>query len=204
METYSQLKTDIKSWLARDDLLDTELDNFITIAISRINRKLRISGMETEADLTLDARAVDLPSDFRGLRAIRIDGTSRTVELRYVSPEQLDSMDLTGTGLPSFFTIRGSKLVLNKTPDASYTAKIHYFQKFSPLSDSVTTNWLTDNAPDALLWGALCAAGKYIRDPEVMQTYQAYFDQALTELGEADHMDKYGPAPVMHIEGWTP
>lgn len=204
MESYSQLKTDIKSWLVRDDLLDSELDNFIAIATARINRKLRIAGMETEADLTLDARVVDLPTDFRGMRAIRIDATSRTVELRYVAPEQLDSMDLTGTGQPAFFTIRGTKLVLNKTPDTTYTAKIHYYQKFSNLSDSVTTNWLTDNAPDVMLYGCLCAAGKYIRDPEVMQTYQAYFDQAIQEASEADGMDKYGPAPVMRTEGWTP
>ena len=202
MENYSQLKTDVKSWLARTDLTDPELDNFISIALSRLNRLLRIGGMETESDLTLDAREVDLPDDFRGLRAIRIAGDS-TYELRHLSPEQINNRELTGTGLPCFFTIRNSKLVLDKTPDQSYTAKIHYFQKFLPLSDSNTTNWLTDNAPDLLLWGCLCAAGKYIQDPDVMGLYKTNFDEAIAELIESDAFDKIGPAPVMRIEGPT-
>ena len=202
METYSQLKADVSSWLARSDITDAEIDNFIGVATAKINRVLRIGGMETEASLTLDAREVSLPSDFRGLRAIRIDG-SKTYELRYRSPEQINNRELTTSGLPEFFTIRGSTLVLDKTPDQSYTAKIHYYQKFAVLSDANTTNWLTDNAPDVLLWGCLSAAGKYIKDPDVMATYKSSFEEALQELSEED-ADSYGPVPVMSIEGSMP
>jgi hypothetical protein len=197
--TYSQLKADIRSWLARPDLTDAEVDGFIRIALSRVNRRLRIGGMETIAPLTLNAKVVALPSDFAGLRAIRLDDS----ELRYVTPEHLDDMDAV-SGLPGSFSIVGGSIVLDRSPDTAYTATITYFARFPMLSDSVTTNWLTDNAPDLLLWGALCAAGKYIRDAEIMSMYSAKFDEAMFEVSQADESDKFGPAPVMKQEGWMP
>lgn len=202
MDSFSTLKTSIRDWLIREDLTDAQCETFIKLALARLNRVLRVAGMETEADVTLDARVVSLPAGFRGLRAIRIQGDS-TYELRYYSPEQLDNLELSGTGLPRFFTIRGDNLVLDKTPDQSYTAKLHYYKAFPALSDANPTNWLTDNHPDLLLWAACLEAAKYIRDEEYIALMEGNLSRALDELHEADTFDKIGPAPVMRIEGPT-
>lgn len=203
MESYSQLKTDLKNHMARQDFTDAELDNFIVRATARVNRKLRIGGMETESDITVDAQTVDLPADFRGARALYLDDDEGG-DLRYVTPEVMPEFDNGDTGKPRVFTIRKGKIKFDRSPDQTYTAKLHYYQKFAPLSDSVTTNWLTDEAPDVLFYGALVYAWQFVRDLDQMKLAQAYFDEALAELEEADKKDSFGPAPVMRTEGAYP
>lgn len=203
MENYSQLKTYVKSWLARTDLTDAELDNFISVATSRINRLLRIGGMETTTTLSINSQTVALPSDFRGARSLYLQ-TSDYADLRYMTPDQMNNKLRSGTGRPGFFTIKGANIMVDIAPDQTYSATLDYFAKFDVLDDSNTTNWLTDNAPDVLLWGCLCAAGKYIRDPEVMATYKTYFDEAIDEVSQSDEMDRHGPAPVMRTESNYP
>ena len=191
METYSQLKSDIKDWTSSPDMTDAQLDNFITVSLSKINRALRIGGMEAESDLTLDAQTVSLPSDFRGARGVYIAASGCDYELRYVTPEVLNSNRYPSTGRPELFTIRNATMVLDKTPDQTYTAKLHYFQKFAVLSDANTTNWLTDEAPDVLLWGACWACSLFNRDDEQAQRFYGLFEQALSELEQSEE-DKFG------------
>ena len=203
MESYSQLKTDIKDEIARQDLTDAELDNFLVRAISRINRLLRIGGMETEADVTVDAKTVSLPSDFRGARAFYISSNSGG-NLRYIPPEVMPEFDNGSTGIPTVFTIRNATLVFDKTPDTTYTGKLTYYQKFSNLSDANTTNWLTDNAPDCLFYGALYNACIYTGDSDMASSYKVLFEECIEELKESYETDSYGPAPVMRTEGCYP
>lgn len=202
MENYAQLKSDIKSWTSSPDLTDAELDNCITVTISRINREMRFRGMETLADLTVDAQEVALPSDFRGARSLYLD-SSEAIDVRYMPPEVLDSLQRTGTGQPRYFTIRNATIRFDVAPDETYTGKLHYYQKFETLSDSNETNWLTDNAPDLLLWGSCMAASLYTRDDKQMGTFATLYEQALDGLSESD-ADVHGPAPVMRTEGSYP
>lgn len=203
MENYTQLLSDIKDWTSSPDMTDAQLDNFITIATSEINRTIRIGGMETETDLTLSAKTVALPTDFRGARGLYIAGSGANYELRYVTPEVLNSFEQNSTGRPRFFTIRNATLVLDATPDESYTAKLHYFQKFTVIDGTTTTNWLTDEAPDALLWGACWACSLFNRDDDQAARFRGLFDNALSEL-EQSESDKYGPVPVASIEASIP
>ena len=202
MENYTQLQTDVKNWLSSPDLTSAEIDNFIVQATAKINRVLRVAGMETSTDLTLDAKEVALPSDFRGARSLYVD-TNNGCEIRYMSPEVLHSLQTTGTGLPKYFTIRGSTLVLDVTPDSSYTGKLHYYAKFDTIDGVTTTNWLTANEPDLLLWGCCLYGAMYIRDDELLQRFNGFFEATLQEIEQAN-ADVYGPAPVMRTESTYP
>ena len=74
--------------------------------------------------------------------------------------------------------------ILAPTPDSTYTVELHY--KYRPASltagaDSGTT-WISDNAPDALLYGTLVEAATFLKIPEEVPMYQQRFDMAIQNL----------------------
>ena len=89
------------------------------------------------------------------------------------------------TGLPKYYALfDDNTFILGPTPDSTYTVELHY--KYRPASltagaDSGTT-WISDNAPDALLYGTLVEAATFLKTPEEIPLYQQRFDMALQNL----------------------
>ena len=79
--------------------------------------------------------------------------------------------------------------LLGPTPAANYSYQLHY--KYRPASLTTTsgtdTTWLSDNAPDALLYGTLAEAATFLKTPEEVGQYEQRFSmamEALKALGE--------------------
>lgn len=203
MNTYATLKTSIASWLAQDDLT-AYIDDFIDIAEARVNRILRIRAMETTANVTLTASSASaaLPADYLEMRRIYLDGSPQYL-LSFSTPEQI-GMVANDSGRPKFYTIRGDYMDFPGPADSAYVAKLHYYAKFTALSDSNTSTWLTTNYPQVLLYGALRAAAEFIHDDAQMEKWGALFDRAIDELKNDDKNAKFGPSPAMRSVGSRP
>ena len=52
------------------------------------------------------------------------------------------------------------------------------------MSGSNATNWLTDNAYDALLYGALIEAAIYDKNPQMMQLYEKRYQEAVAAVNK--------------------
>jgi hypothetical protein len=101
----------------------------------------------------------------------------------------------TSTGTPKYYAIFGPNsnddteltLILGPTPDAVYTAELHYF--YYPESIvTAGTSWLGDNFDSALLNGALIEAIRFIKgEPDVVAFYEKLYLQSimlLKQLGD--------------------
>jgi len=200
MNTYSSLKQSIADWLARDDLA-SYVDGFIDIAEARVGLRLRIRAMESSTTLTTTATVdyVALPTGFAGIRGVYRDGDPQSV-MTYYTPEQLNNVR-NSSRAPNAFTIRGDNMVFAGPTDDAYEIELHYYARFTALSDSNTSNWLTTNAPQVLLYGALQAGAEFIRDEAQARMWGEKFERALAEVETADEGDKFGPAPRMMSEG---
>ena len=101
----------------------------------------------------------------------------------------------TSTGTPKYYAIFGPNsnddteltLILGPTPDAVYTAELHYF--YYPESIvTAGTSWLGDNFDSALLNGALIEAIRFIKgEPDMVAFYEKLYLQAimlLKQLGD--------------------
>ena len=206
--TYTDLQADIRSWLARDELSDAQVQSFIAMAEARITRYLSRHGvrdMETVTTLTATAGAstIDLPTGFRGLRSLRISGSVQ-YNLEPRTPEQIGELYDSSSGRPRFFAVQGSVFQFNRPFDSAYSLPCVYYQAVTPLSDSNTTNWLTNNAQDIILYGALAAAEAFNQNDERILVWKTQFEEGLRELVAADRAGKYGPAPVVRTEKATP
>lgn len=193
LTTYSALQTSISSWLLRTDLDAGAAADFITLAEAQINRDIRHWRMTTTASLTIDAQYVALPTDW--VETIRIStNASGYAPLRLSSVADIETMrgansDTTGT--PGFYAHIGSNFEFYPTPDATYTGGLVYTAKIPALSDSNTTNWLLDEAPDAYLYGALIQSAPYLVEDARIAVWGSLYAAAVKRLNDTSDAAKW-------------
>lgn len=179
--TYTELQDAIKDYSNRDDL-GTAPTKFIQTVESFLNRELRVSDMETTADLTIDAQTEALPSDFLALRRIYLSG-SPNVSLRYLDPFSFWARK-SESGTPEYFTIEGGNIIFSPSPDSTFTGKILYYQEIPPLSEN-SSNWVLAKHPDVYLHGALAECMDYIlADPTRYRQKFLYEVQKIMEISD--------------------
>src|SRR5512139_1743668 len=165
--TYSQLKTAAAGWLSRGDLT-TVIPDFITLAESEFNRKLRVRQMMvTQSSSPSTAGKFSLPTDFLTWRNVVWTGSPRAV-LDYLDPQMLEAVNpAQNANTPQFFSILGTTDgvgTVNVTPVSTTAIDFTYYQKITALSTSNTTNWLLTAHPDVYLAGALVEAYAFQKD----------------------------------------
>lgn len=85
-----------------------------------------------------------------------------------------------------------SKWLLRPTCDTSYTLDIQVYQ-YSPDLDGIiySSNWLTLNAPEVLLYGTLLESTPYLKDDSRIGTWQGFYNDALGGLKANQKSEKY-------------
>jgi hypothetical protein len=88
--------------------------------------------------------------------------------------------------------------IVGPTPDLAYDVELHYYYRPASITAGVAsgTTWLSENAPNALLYGSLVEAYTYMKgEQDMMQLYEQRFAQEvqrLKDLAEArENSDAY-------------
>ena len=194
--TFTELKDAIADWLDRSDLT-ARIPDFIALAEARINRELRIRPMEVRSTMyaTVDQQYFNLPGGYIQMRNIQLN-TNPTTPLEYITPEMLDRLyGSTTTGKPRAYTLIGDEIQLAPIPDSAYQIEMAFYEKFTALGDgtsgTVTSNWLTKNAPDVLLYGSLMEAEPFIKNDERIPVWLNGYSNAIDKLQKADQRDRH-------------
>lgn len=183
---YSTLKTTVANWLDRAEA-DLPLPTILLLAEARINRELRIRAMETALSDTISSGVVAVPAGFLEMRHAYLDG-SPTQPLEWVSSDWLYTNFPTrsSSGRPRYISRDAENFVFGPYPDSAYTLVGTYYQSFTGLSGSNTTNWLTSDAPDLLLSAMMFEACYFVGDDEQTPLWAGRYDLALKEVRKAD------------------
>ena len=194
--TFTELKDAIADWLDRSDLT-ARIPDFITLAEARVNRDVRIRPMEVRSSMetTAGQRYFNLPGGYLQMRNMQINSNPIT-PLEYITPEMLDRLyGSDTTGKPKAYTLIGDEIQLAPIPDSDYTVEMAFYEKFTPLGDgtsgTVTSNWLTTNAPDVLLYGALLEAEPFIKNDERVNLWINAYNSAITRIQDTDTKDRH-------------
>ena len=196
LSTFTELKDAIADWLDRSDLT-ARIPDFIALAEARINRELRIRPMEVRSIMytTSGQKYFNLPGGYIQMRNIQLN-TNPTQPLEYITPEMLDRLyGSNTTGKPKAYTLIGDEIQLSPIPDSAYELEMAFYEKFTSLGDgtsgTVTSNWLTKNAPDILLYGALMEAEPFIKNDERVAVWLNGYGNAVDKLQKADQKDRH-------------
>jgi hypothetical protein len=196
--TYSELKTNIANYLNRSDLTG-QMDMFIDNVEGEVNRRVRRKEMIKRATATADAQYLSLPTDW--LEGINVEITSN--DFSPILQQSIESLDIyrksinNKTGQPVYFAFVDDTMELAPTPDTSYTLQLTYYSKIDALSDSNTSNFLSNNHPDVYLYGALKHASIYLMEDERVAMFSQLFEKALEELKMEQEKAEFGKGSLM-------
>jgi len=197
--SYSDLITQIRNYSEVDSnvLTTAVLENIILNAQYRIMRDIPIDADRkiTQDNLVEDQEHANLPAGALFVRAVEVaDSTSA-----FNNPIFLQKRDVTfldefngarATGRPKYYAMKGGAtgntnttsgaILLSPIPDATYVFKVHYNAMPATLESSNTTNFISLNFPNGLLYCCLAETYGYLKGPaDMLQLYeQKYKEEA--------------------------
>lgn len=189
--TYATLQDDIARMLDKPEA-EPAIPAFIRLAEACFRRDVRHWRMEKRSETTLNERFELVPSDW--LATIRF-GIKAGAEIELVPSAKLQRMrrDGTATGVPIYYAISAGQFEFYPTPTGQ-DGELLYYAAAPALSDSATSNWLLEDAPDAYLYGALMHSAPYVQDDARVALWQSLYGTAVQRLNEdADRARWSGP-----------
>jgi len=212
--TYAQLKQAIQDYTENDETsFVNNLPLFIRQAEERILKGVQLSlfRKNAQAAVTVSNPFLAVPSDYLApfsLSLRGVDGDRLFIEYKDPSFLQSFTPDSTTTGEPRYYAVFDvNNFLLAPTPDAAYTAELHYFYRPASLTAGAEngTTWLSENAELAMLYGSLIEAYIYMKgEQDVMAMYNSRFQEALVGikiLGEAKEVtDEYRTGKVIRVK----
>lgn len=173
----------------------TQINTFIMQAEERIYNTVQIPSLRKNVtgSCTASNKYLACPNDYLAtysLAIIKPDGSYEYLLNKDVNFIRASYPVPTDTGTPKYYALFGSRLndpneltfILGPTPDLAYSAELHYF--YYPESIvTAGTSWLGDNYSPVLLYGSLVEAYTYMKgEADMLQAYQAKYNEALQQL----------------------
>lgn len=185
----SDVKSQFQGILNRRDITATLTTTFITQAIQRIQRNLRLPAMEKLVTVTMDGvNPLYVPGDMLELISMSYQsGTEGTVKLVGATLDKVQSLSLS-PGNPTHYYRVGGVYKLGPVPTAGVAIDIHYYADASVLSNDTDSNWITAIAQDCVVYGALSYACDYFLDPRV-DRFEGRFNQIMADLQDMANME---------------
>ena len=198
--TFASLQNDVRSYLERgasavtDPLVYAQIPSLINFAERRISRDLKIQGFQAVVTTTLQAGVAVLPKPDRWRETISMNiGTSTNnntrVQLFSRVYEYIRSYwpNDTLTEEPVFYAdYNYTNWIIAPTPDEAYPVEILYYELPVLLDDNTQTNWLTQYAPNLLLYATLLEATPFLKNDERIPVWQAMYQAAAQALQGED------------------
>jgi hypothetical protein len=201
--TYATLTTAIHNYteVGTTVLTSTITDQFIDNAETRIMRDVPIDANRASAtdNMVANQEHVNVPAGALVVRGIQVaDGTSTLTNPIWLEKRDLTFLDefngARATGKPKFYAMKGGATgttnttsggaFLSPIPDTTYVYKIHYNARPTGLSASTTTNFISLNFPNGLLYAVLVEAYGYLKGPaDMLQLYEQKYKQEVEKFG---------------------
>lgn len=201
MNTYSALSAALLAWLNREGFteLENQAENLIAMGQRRIHRDCDLNAMEEAADLTIDAQTVNTPTGFLRTKSLFIEQNGGTFEIQGADHHAV--MKYSTNSRPTRYSVIGDEFYFSPPPDGTYTGKLVYFKALPILSSVNTTNWISENVPELLLFAAMVEACHFLKDDARAQVWEEKFQRVKQSLMMSEErMDKpYGEIRVRAV-----
>jgi hypothetical protein len=198
--TFDSLKTDIRRYLERgftlasDQIVFEQIPRLINLAEQRIARELKVEGLINVLTGTMQAGLAVYPKPDRWRQTVSFNfgngnDNSTYNQLWPRSYEYVRSYwpDRSQTGTPLFYAEYDyNNWIVAPTPDAAYPFEVLVYQLIPLLDDANQSNWLTQYAPQLILYGSLLEATPFLKNDERIQVWQSMYDRAAQALSGED------------------
>ena len=192
--TYDSLVADIESYLERTDTATVDkIPTFIMLAEQQIATQIKFLGNLTVNESTMVSNDPVIAKPARWHKTVSmnvtINGVKTPVLLRRYEYIREYWPDATNTGIPKFYCDYDYQhWLIGPTPDDDYSFEVLYYERVQPLDSSNQTNWFTQYAPQALLYGSLLQAMPFLKNDERIPMWRAEYDIVMSSLKTEDNL----------------
>ena len=202
--TYGELKTATQDFTENTEtsfvnnlpvFIRSAEDRVFTLADLELFRKNAVS------QLTVGDPYLNVPLDYLAPFSLQITTANHKqfLDFKDVNFIQQYDIDYGSTARPEYYGIYDvDNFILGPTPNIAYDVELHYYYRPASITAGLdsATSWLSENAPNALLYGSLVEAYTYMKgEQDMMQLYEQRFAQEiqrLKDLAEArENSDAY-------------
>lgn len=198
--TFTTLQEDVRRYLERgstfasDPIVHEQIPRLINLAERRIARELKIQGFINVVTGTLQTgvSVYAKPDRWRDTVSINIGTGAQNNTRKMLFTRAYEYLlrywpDRTATSQPLFYADYDyTHWLYAPTPDADYPFEILYYELPPLLDDAVQTNWLTEYAPQLLLYGTLLEATPFLKNDERIPVWQSMYDRSAAMLNGED------------------
>ena len=204
--SYTTLVTQIRNYTEVDSNVFTtdQLENIILNAQYRIMRDLPIDAdrKQQTGNLVTGQETISSPGGSLFIRGIQVyDSTSATTgantylekkDVTYLQ-EYISSTESAKRGKPKYYASFGGatgdsdtnsgRIYLSPTPDSTYKFRVHYNKMPATLESGNTSNYISLNFPNGLLYACLAEAYGFLKGPADMLTlYENKYKQEVQKF----------------------
>lgn len=190
--TYDSLVLDIQQYLERlDDATIAKIPTFIMLCEQKLAADIKFLGNLTvnTSAMVQGQNIIDKPARWRKTVSMNVTvaGERKPVLLRKYEYIREYWPNPTSEDVPKFYCDYDyTHWLVGPTPDAAYNFEVLYYERTQPLDSSNQTNWFTQYAPQALLYGSLLQAMPYLKNDARIPVWKAEYDEIVRVLKGED------------------
>jgi hypothetical protein len=190
--TYSSLVENIQSYLERTDQATLDkIPTFIMLAEQVMAADLKFLGNLTVAtsNMVQGENVIDKPARWRKTVSmnVTVNGVRQPIFLRKYEYLREYWPNPTQQDVPFFYCDYDyTHWMIAPTPDDDYAYEVLYYERVQPLDATNQSNWFTEYAPQALLYGSLLQAMPFLKNDERIPMWQAQYEQIMNVLKTED------------------
>jgi hypothetical protein len=202
--TYDSLNTMVLQYLERSDAAVVEaIPTFITLAEFEIAQQIKTLGQLQVVTSTMTASnpVIQKPARWRKTVSMQVslNGAKSPVLLRKYEYLKSYTPNAATTGLPLYYADYDyDHWLIAPTPDQAYSFEVLYYERIAPLSSANQTNWITQNAPNAMLFGTLLQAMPFLKN-DARQIFQQKYQEAIAAL-KLEDVSRIGDRQAVAID----
>lgn len=202
--TYDSLTSTVLQYLERKDPSTVNaIPTFISLAEFEIAQEIKTLGQlqVAESAMTADNALLQKPARWRKTvsMSVTVNNKKQPVYLRKYEYLKNYWPDADQTDVPLYYADTDwEHWYLAPTPDQAYSFEVLYYERISPLSSTNQTNWLTQNAPNAMLFGTLLQAMQFLKNDQ-RTIFQQKYTEALQSL-KAEDVARVGDRQAVAVD----
>ena len=195
--SYTNLNTNIASYLARTDLTE-QIPMFISLAEKRLNRDLRLRQTLQQSTYSMSSGfKVPTPADFLELQDIHLEANP-IIPLTFQTVSQFYRRNggSNAQGQPINYTLVADNFVLAPQPTGATTCNMTYYKIPAPMSDTVPSNEYLEVCPDLLLYASLAESAPFLMDDPRLATWDGMYKAGLASITKSDEQSTFPAQPL--------
>jgi len=188
--TYSNLITTIEQYLERSDAaVVNQIPVAITLCEFEIAQQMKSLGQQkvVESTLSIGNPVIAKPARWRKTVSFNVTGPNGPQPVLLRKYEYLLNYNTGGSNsIPLYYADYDyNHWFISPAPDQAYPFEVLYYERIQPLDSTNQTNWITQNAPNAYIYGTLLQMMPFLKNDQ-RTVFQEKYKEAIEVLINED------------------